>query len=195
MTGWTNASNGLSIQTNRACPTNAFWDGALYSSAVPGGTTTADYDVEAVVRCVSRQAGASGGVAGRVATAASTGYILTLEDDGLYLRKWVANVNPTFIARETLTTVVSTDYTIRLEMRGTSIAAYRGGVQTITPQTDSSITAAGRPGVYSLSNGANPTTTVYHVDSITATDLSSGTATSDSPLPIRRFRNRSLTRR
>lgn len=134
-----------------------------YASGIPA---TADYDVEAVIRRVTNATGATG-VLGRVSTSATTKYSAFLYFDGqFYLYKNVAGTE-TQLGVYNAVTADNTNYTVKLEMRGTAIKAYLDGVLRISA-TDGAITAAGRAGIES--QGLYTDTTGFHIDTFTATD-------------------------
>lgn len=130
------SSAGTSIYYNNATPPNA------------------DYYVEATVR--TNAAGTVTdlmGVCGRVATGASTMYMLFYNDniDEWKLEKLVAGAS-TAIGTYVSALAAATSATIKLEMIGTSIKVYLNGVERISV-TDSSISDAGFVGIRGRSNG------------------------------------------
>jgi hypothetical protein len=154
------------IQSNRAyCATAS---SCLYYSWTPA---SAEYDVTAVMRCLS--GAGNQGPAGRIDTAANT----------MYFARWDATaagwqlfrvVNGT--ATQMGTTVsfspsAGVDYTVKLEIRDAAKKVFVGGVEQIS-NTNNAITAAGRAGFRSSS--AVTTTTGFHIDTLTAADPGGG---------------------
>lgn len=142
-------------------------DGAFYYAS--GTPADADYDVEAVFRSLSSYANVAA-ILGRLDATALTCYRAFYSGfDGLWhLDKFVGGANTsldTFDGSEAL----STDYTVKLEMRGTTIKVYIDGVEVMSA-TDSAISAAGHAGVEMYDTGG--AATGWQISSITGTDTS-----------------------
>lgn len=143
-----------------------------YASGVPA---SADYDVSGTVVKFGASDGSAVAVCGRMSTSAQTYYRLQYYGAGgsgaLALEKYVNGsytslgtyAEPTFTLDETRV--------IKLEMRGTTLKGYVGGVERISV-TDSSITAAGRAGVTLYNGGGN-----IGLEDFTASDAAAGGAT------------------
>lgn len=160
-------SGGAIIHSNRACRgTGTF---VLKSSS---GAVSADYVITGQFYIVSN-AGATG-IYGRVGND-ETWYELDLTWNGstqeLNLYKAVSG-NYTLLATYAPNLSVGSTYEIKLSMVGTAIKAYINGVQRISV-TDSAISSAGAAG-FSIGTG-NTTTAGYHLDSIQAEYVPSGT--------------------
>lgn len=140
-----------------------------YASGAP---TNANYKVEADVIQKSPTTGANAGVAGRIATGADTYYFCRYVFDNLGwgLYKQVAGVTTQLgsTASETLTDNVANH--VVLSMNGTTISCTQDG-NSVASVTDSSITAAGKAGVYLRANTSVDDTHNYFLDNFTATDL------------------------
>jgi hypothetical protein len=139
-----------------------------YHSQAP---SSADYDVEidVVPFAYTTQ---SLGVCGRIDTASDTFYRARYDGniDTWKLEKVVSGT-PTGLG--TYGTAISGTQRLRLRMTGSSISLWVAGVQQITA-TDSSITAAGRTGIYISGTGNN--SSGFHGDS-----FQSGTITQVGP--------------
>lgn len=141
-----------------------------YASGVP---PSADYSVEAVVRVVSDLGSAQ--VLGRVATGAQTYYaaVVSAAGDSITLFKLVAGTATQLGLTYSVAIGAGTDWTIRLQMVGSSIKVFVNGTERISA-TDSDITAAGRVGVLFGGAGALSAfgnTLNCHIDSINAIEL------------------------
>lgn len=139
-----------------------------YASGTPA---SAEYDVEADLRCVSNLS--FNGVCGRVATGADTTYIARFFNaNGWQLLKLVAGVATTLGTDTTdgTTLTVGSTYALKLEIRNAAKKLFIGGAERLS-SADNAITAAGQSGVRG-SGGSN--TTGYHLDNYVATDLSGG---------------------
>jgi hypothetical protein len=178
---WTlhpNTSSGsilvdASTDTARATTTAA---SIYYSSATP---TNADYDTQAdlVVKTV---AGITG-VCARLSTSATTYYtLLYYQTNGRWEIYKAVSGTSTLLGFSSQTLTDGASYTFRLECIGTAIKAYVGGTQVISV-TDSSVTAAGRPGVVTQLVSATDTTGM-HLDNLSATDVGGGGTTYTSTL-------------
>jgi len=161
---WTNMASGAAHAK--------FWNGRIYNDSTFVGRwitnatpPSANYYVEAVIRCIT-DIGLMG-VFGRGdnASASNNFYVLILRGDTnvLELRKRVTGTETT-LGSYSITPVPGTDYTIRLSMVGTAIKGYLDGVERISV-TDSAITAAGFPGA--IGDEGTPTTSL-HMDSLIA---------------------------
>jgi hypothetical protein len=174
---WTKHSSATGdalISTNRARANGAV-QAIYYHSGTPA---SADYSVEAVIR---RDTGVTsteiGGVAGRMDTSVNTKYdFVRVETGSFILRKTVAGTD-TNLDTHTLALATPVEYTIRLEMVGTTIKGYVDGVE-VCSATDSSVTAAGKAGFFLFRGGS---AAAYHLDSITATDIGSAPANTVAP--------------
>jgi lysophospholipase L1-like esterase len=132
-----------------------------YSSAAPA---SADYDVEADLYVASTAD--TTGILGRQSTSAVTYYLFDYEFSSAQWKLYTvvngATLNSTTF-NQTLT--AGQTYHIRLCMRGSNITCFVNGGQVIS-LTDSSITAAGRPGV--LFSSQDTDSTGAHLDNFTA---------------------------
>lgn len=141
-----------------------------------GSPASADYSVTATVRRITGAGEA--GVLGRCSTSAATYYRATLSRigaDTLELYKFVAG-SYTKLGGYAASLADSTNYTLVLDMVGTTIRVLLDGTQRISV-TDSGISAAGKAGIY-LYDGSD--TTGYHIDTLSADDATS-TLVSGSP--------------
>lgn len=161
------------VTANRARSSGAgdlagFW----YSSGVP---QSPDYDVVAIVRRLTTFATVAA-VLGRFDTAALTGYRFSANNYGSawILTKFVAGVQTDMGGTYTGDFALTTDYTMKLEMRGSTINCYVNGILRITT-VDSAVTATGRAGIELQDSGAAGTDG-WQIDSISASDV--------SPIPI-----------
>lgn len=169
------ATGVYTVQTNRifAGPTGG---NAVYQAS--GSPATPDYEVTATIRIVSA-ANVDIGVIGRAAAAAQTFYITLVKRVAsgptwtIELYKCVAGSFTTLGSFPTIAApTVGTDHTLKLSMVGSAIAAYWDGVLTSAAATDTAITAAGKAGIYS--DLLSTTSTGFHIDTITATDIGLG---------------------
>lgn len=169
------------IATNRIHTNGALR--AYYASGVPA---SADYDVEAVMFIKSHVN--AGGPCGRMSTTADTSYSVRMGTDGTnnlaQLVKIVAGV-VTALGTAVATGVADNGFvTLRLQMRGSTIKMFVGGVEK-TSATDTDITAAGRAG----GRGNSSATVGYWFESILAIDqviAPQGGATADGLPPVAR---------
>lgn len=153
-------------------------DCGYYCSPSPG---SADYTVEMDVSSTSVDVslGTSGvGVMGRVNTAAATGYIAYVDRTTVYIYKIVAGTY-TSLGSAAWSPSSSTAYRLRLEMIGTAIKAYIDGTLKVSV-TDSSITAAGKAGLYAFSIYAGSDTRTWRGDNFAASDALTAKSASDS---------------
>ncbi len=148
--------------------------GAVYASGVPAN---ADYDVECDYRVYTT--GGVQSIAGRMSTSSKTMYYVYYSgaENTWVLAKWVSGVVTSLGFYVTGISAGGTVYALKLQMRGTTIKVYIGGVERISV-TDSSIVSAGRAGV--VSGSANDANIGKHIDNFTATDLSVPAATTAS---------------
>lgn len=135
--------------------------GAVYASGTP---LSADYYVECDYIIYSDIQGA--GIAVRMSTADLTCYSVRYTGGQYVLSKWVAGVE-TWIGTPYVIAHTGT-HKLRLTATGTSIVVAVDGVNRITI-TDSSITAAGKAGLYSPF-GANDVGSGKHIDNFVAVD-------------------------
>lgn len=143
--------------------------GLAYYNAVPA---SADYSVEATVVAFS-SIGATG-VAGRIDIGSSNFYYLYIKQGNgeLVLAKMVDGV-PATLDVELMTFGASasgTSHVLRLEMVGTAIKGYVGGVEMVSA-TDSTFAAAGRGGI--RAPAISDTETGKHIDSLRIYDSTS----------------------
>lgn len=160
-----------SIDTNRLITTtNTF----VYASGAPG---SANYSVDVVFRAASLATNGVITACGRIDTSTNTFYAAQyVTGDGSWTLYKIVAGSFTPLAYHSQTLTAGTDYTGTLDMNGTTIRLLVDGVQRASV-TDSAITAAGKAGIriaYSTH------TTGLHIDSVTATDDTSG---SSDPLP------------
>lgn len=141
---------------------------------------SADYTVSADVTLSSVLAGTSVGVLIRCQSATKNYYVGYINHDGSWgIAKNIAGTW-TDIRQGTATVAAGNTYRILLKAEGTTLTLYLDGVQLGTPVDDSSVTAAGYPGVF-FGAAANPNsaTTAFQIDNISADTLASpdGSAT------------------
>jgi hypothetical protein len=154
---------------------------ALYHAS--GTPASASYAVEADVHVKSLAASDMAGVAGRVATAASTFYLARYE---VPTASWtlikVVNGTRTALGSFAQTLTAGSTYRVRLDMSGTTIRVFVDGVQRISV-TDAGIAAAGRGGVVlgdDATAGAAVSDTVgLHLDNVRVV-ANTGTTMSDA---------------
>lgn len=137
----------------------------LTSYHASGSPAAADYDVEAVLRRITNLGHM--GVAGRIDTSANTMYVFQYNSGSTEWRILEIVAGSATVADVASATLVDgNDYSIKLEMRGTAIKGYVGGVETCSI-TSSGITTAGKAG---FRGSAGSDATGYHLASISATD-------------------------
>lgn len=150
----------------------------MYHSTAPGG---ADYSVSVDLHYLADATNAGGGVLGRVDTASGTGtyYMARINRVSATSGNWqlYKRVSGTFTqlgSNASQTVAAGNSYNLKLAMAGSSISVYDegGGSPTIGPITDSSITAAGRPGLRGNVNTLS--TSGYHFDNWQAEEASGG---------------------
>lgn len=136
-----------------------------YASGVPA---TADYDVQADF-CGMAQNASTTGIAGRVSTTSNDAYrvVFDVPNTGMYL---LQKVNAGVVTQ--LQAIGAwqwggnfadgSTHNVKLQMRGSSIKVFIDGVERMSV-TDSSITAAGRAGVYTGSYSMTDTWGI-HID-------------------------------
>jgi hypothetical protein len=145
---WTDQNAGMSISGNKAVPTGgsfsqAYWNADVfgndqYAQAVLGEltfVTSAQY-VGLLVR-------ANGGAG------SNNGYILYADSTDLFLGKYVAGA---FSAIVTFSGQSTIGATYRLEVQGTTLRAYKNGVQMGSDQADGAV-SAGSGGVLGFNSG------------------------------------------
>jgi hypothetical protein len=137
-----------------------------YSSGTPAGP---DYEVFGPVVAVTAGTTRVIGVTGRMDTVANTYYAAFYDgaNNRWELRAVVAGVVTT-LGTFAQAMVNGTSYEVRLRMAGSRISLLVDGVERVIV-TDTSITAAGRAGVFGATASTN--TTAVHLDSITALDV------------------------
>jgi len=154
-------STGSSVITAADRLRGAASNGIYYASGTP---TSADYDVEADFY-VASIAGAAG-LLGRQSTSAATYYLFDYETgSGSWKLYSVVNGSVITSASFAQTLTAGQTYHLRLAMRGSFITGYVNGTAVVS-LTDSSITSAGRAGVYF--GEADTDSTGYHLDNLTA---------------------------
>lgn len=158
----------------------------VYSPAAP---SSADYDVIAIFRYVG--AGTVThypAIVGRLNTSVRTSvYVeLNFDTDTIVLNQAVSG-SDTELDTASVTLNPTTDYVVKLEMRGTTVKAYLDGVEVLSATT--TVTANGKAGIHYYSGDGSPSNTIgVHFDAfqvaepdtadVTAPTLSSPTAAS-----------------
>lgn len=144
-----------------------------YASGTPA---SADYAVTGTLRRVGTLTGLAG-VAGRINTAANTLYygIHNTTGNEWQIYKNVAGA-ATRLGGYAQTLTDATDYTVTLEMAGTSLKLYVNGVLRVSV-TDSSISAAGRVGCILFGSSAPSNTNGYHLGDIADAPIAALSAT------------------
>lgn len=165
-------------------------DGSGRAHRSGGGSTTgrwvldetppsADYASEMIAQAANGS-GPYFGVGVRC-TAGDDGYYGVLDQDGQAASIWkYAGGSLSVLDTDAFTVTVGVDYTMRLEVQGTSLVFKVGGV-TVCTATDSSISAAGFPGL----NGFAATTSSsqgFSITSINAEELA--VVSGDPPLAL-----------
>lgn len=152
-----------------------------YASGTPA---TADYDVQADIVPIGTPTAGFIGVMGREDTTAATGYEFGYNKGfGQWrLYRWGSGT-ATGIGTSVAATLTSgTTYTIKLQMRSNVLTCYVNGTVTITYTDASSISAAGRAGIFTNNTGSNNDTNSYFMRNFSASDplvgLTSGTLSS-----------------
>lgn len=122
-------------------------------SLAPGLPASADYDVSATVTLTGSAAGVAAGVSGRTSTGGGyTGYVARYNAGGQWeILRFLAG-NAVVLGSYIQTLSLSTPYTVTLRMTGTTIKLLVDGVERISV-TDSSLSTAGRAGLYWFSTG------------------------------------------
>lgn len=168
LTGWEahpSKTGSFLVQSNRAYASAG--SPMLYHTGTP---ISADYTVETTIRCVTNSA--KTGIVGRLDTTAETCYEIfyRLSDTRWRLAR---KIDGTIFEIGSFTQVLTpgNDYTVALEMVGTTINVYIDGTLRIGV-TDTGITAKGKAGIVQATSVS--TTSGYHIDSITATDETAG---------------------
>lgn len=140
--------------------------------------SSADYDVEADFTFLSDNTTERVGIIGRASSSARTFYLARIYN----ISSTTANVQPWKAVAGAFTQLGSNyaisssgTYNIRLSMAGTAIKVFVDDVERISV-TDSSVTAAGRIGVYtSTDTQTHSDTTGIHIDNLTASFAAGGT--------------------
>lgn len=144
-----------------------------YHSGTPA---SADYSVTADLYIVDANGGDNGcSVAARLDTAAYTFYFGRYNGavGSWQMFKWVAGSATQLGSSVAESLSAATTHEVKLECIGTAIKLYKQGGATATISvTDSSITAAGKAGLYIRGTGS--TTAGIHLDNFSADDISSG---------------------
>lgn len=168
------AASNSKIKSNRLYQTSTA-DQCAYASGTPG---SADYSVKIVLRRIdaTTNSNRSRAALGRMSTSALTFYGVDFNDDldivgsQTYLRlfKFVAGTFTQLGSLYNIALPQNTDTEIELRMAGTSIKAFVDGVERISA-TDSSISAAGKAGLWQLNSASAETaSTGIHIDSLVA---------------------------
>jgi len=161
-TSWAHArgTTDLDINTNHIYSTVSA--GIAYY-VVNDAPATADYDPQADFYCVGNNVTPI--IVGRASSDATTAYGVRFSGANTWtLYSWVAGSVSTLgtYAGDNCTTT----QTVKLEMRGTAIKVFIGGVERISV-TNSDVTAAGKAGVGTYYSYVN---TGYWLDNFSATD-------------------------
>ena len=144
---------------------NIFVSDSNRARAAPGAATvvyydpadpdSADYDVEGTIHFFT-DISVQFAVTGRTQTAANTFYLFAAvagPTDEWRLRKCVAGTLTTLdTAAQSWT--ADTDYTVKLEMRGTTLKGYVNGVE-VCSAIDSDISLAGKAGLFAFGTSNN----------------------------------------
>lgn len=146
-------------------------DSLYYASGVPA---TADYDVQADF-CGMAQNASTPGIVGRLSTSGDNAYrvVFDVPNTGMYL---LQKVNAGVVTQLQAigpwqwggNFADGSTHNIKLQMRGSSLKVFIDGVERMSV-TDSSITAAGRAGVYTRSYSMTDTWGI-HIDNFTVTN-------------------------
>lgn len=166
------STSGYNTITSGKLYGGTFQDSDFYPS---GNPASADYDVSVDVYCeTSGSAGYATGVWGRLDTSVRTGYLVTFNNwsNTFNLQKFVSGTATGLGTAFAYTMTTGETKTLKLQMRGSTIKMFVDGVERISV-TDTAITAAGKPGVYTY-NGHEGN---YGLDNFTATDATGGGAT------------------
>jgi|GEM_PF-4909597 len=159
---WTlsRGSTNLDINTNHIYATASAGIAYYTISASPA---SADADVQADFYCVGGQTMPL--IVGRASTSATTAYGVRVNSGTTWnLYRWLAGAISTIgtYSGDSCTTT----RTVKLQMRGTAIKVYIGGVERISV-TNSDVTAAGKAGVGTYYSYVG---TSYWLDNFSATD-------------------------
>jgi len=138
--------------------------GIIYASGTPA---SANYSVECDYTRFTNVAAI--GIAGRISTSAATFYYTYELNGEVVLAKQINGVITSLEANVSGLMVNGSTYRLKLEMIGTAIKVFVGGVQRISV-VDADITAAGKAGVRSPSS--NDAGTGKHIDNFLAFDTS-----------------------
>ena len=158
------SGDAIIVDPNRA--RNSASPACFYHSGTPA---TADYDVSLGIVMRSDNNSSLASAAGRIDIAADTMYYAGYATSGnvWFINKALAGVTSSIGATVGATLTVDQEYTVKLEMRGTTLKLYVDGVETIS-RTDSDISAAGKAG-FRLQGGTTPTAGL-HIDNFLAQD-------------------------
>ena len=143
-----------------------------------GAPATADYSVSADDFFKDADGGNGHvGVTGRIDTAAKTLYMARYgggANDRWELLKIVTGTT-TLLGSSAEAITDETSHNVLLKMVGTTVELFKDGGATATVSvTDSSISAAGKSGVYLYNSASANNTTGIHLDNFSADDVSSG---------------------
>ncbi len=138
----------------------------FYASGTPSGG--ADYYVETIIRAVSLPGSGYAGVTGRTAPATNDFYFAIYNlGTGDWELWYSAGITANKIGNFTQTLTVGQDYTLRLDMVGSTIRLLVDGVQQISV-IDTNVTSAGKAGVIVYGTFSN--STGLQLSSIAAVD-------------------------
>lgn len=160
------SGDDATIESNRAGSRSVGNTTKLYYHQ--GAPAAADYSVSSDVYCVTNLG--SGGICGRINTAANTFYISRCDAAaaGYALYKAVSGTFTQLGSTSSATFSSSTTYQVKLKMVGSTIELFKAGEGTATISvTDTAITAAGKSG---FRHNANQTTG-FHIDNFSADDI------------------------
>jgi hypothetical protein len=162
---------------------------AVYSDAArarQSGTTTwayyrddapssANYSSQAVVRALTLITNASIGVGVRCQSGANTLYRARAQatTNTIRLEKVVAGAT-TLISSASQTWSTATDYTIKLDVSGSTLEVFVNGGSPVISDTDTAITTAGFAGIAGTSGSGSSNTTGWHLDNFQAEEAGGG---------------------
>lgn len=146
----------------------------LYAS---GTGATAEYDITAVFEVKSVIASGNTGVCGRATTNSDTGYCVIYEVGNTQWEFWeVVSGTYTSLGNCEANPLAAGTYTVTLSLRDALKTADITGCSQISHSATNDITAAGRVVILSGSHTPSDTTGI-HIDSITASNPSTGPVT------------------
>lgn len=165
----------------RHLSTTAVASSEYYHTGTPA---SADYSVSADLYIASAAGGDNGnGVAARLDPAALTFYFARYNGAGdvWQMYKWVAGSATQLGSNVAESLSASTTHEVRLECAGTAIKLYKQGSATASISvTDSSITAAGKAGLYMRGTGSD--SAGIHIDNFSADDAAASGITGTGAL-------------